>query len=574
MSKRLLINIVPFVITALMASCSHEESPILLTRTAEGWDFAMTRCVYNPGDKLTIEISPQTPTSHTIILKNISQRNEPILTQSTDKLSWEIDKIDSTATYSIGIFVKSPQGNPQYVTCIRVAADSALTTYRIDKTAFDNLTVYRLNGGMSAEYAIEKSLSNLTGNISQTWDIGPGGGPSPVWGAPDFLEKSLRYTIDLYNRELGEEKEIETVIISTGAPSIPYLSAALKAPVLPLHFLVSVNACKEIQSIMDYSRQKGYKTYATLGYDASMSGVGVAWIKLLDIPEEYIQFIANHRVKNVIIAGVGENVHGESYARRLKNKSEKEEYAPGSIYLQYTNHGSEKDMQAITSNIVDYEEQNLDTVCMIADWESGILERQIEAFGERLARLHIDCYALTAAENMIDLYDLATDVALEHIKKNHLSPMRVTFNEYLISEPMYELSNGHIPLLYWQFVPASLTVDRLDKYVATAITRVFPESRVKELNVHLNARIGKYDLAEILKEHHYSHITMRADNIEEVWDLSDGLNAPCEIVANDIVNRIGIESYKTTVEQSQPLTIDEIARVSSRLPGISFHKTP
>ena len=64
-----------------------------------------------------------------------------------------------------------------------------------------------------------------------------------------------------------------------------------------------------------------------------------------------------------------------------------------------------------------------------------------------------------------------------------------------------------------------------------------------------------------------------ADNIEEVWDLSDGLNAPCEIVANDIVNRIGIESYKTTVEQSQPLTIDEIARVSSRLPGISFHKT-
>lgn len=574
MKKILFSNTILFVLTLLTTSCVQKEKAILLTQTSEGWSFEIPQCVYKPGDKVIVEIASPENEKHKIVLKNISQKGEPVLAESTGKLTWTIDPDYSGSTYSAGIFVEERDKAPEYVTCIRLATDSTLTTYRIEKENFKGLKIYKLDGGMSAEYAVEKSLSNLTGSVSHTWEIGPGGGPSPVWGAPDFLEKSLQYTTDLYNRELGDQTEIETVIISTGAPNMPYLSAALKAPILPLHFLVSVNACKEIQSIMDYSRQKGYKTYATLGYDASMAGVGVAWIKLLDIPEEYIQFINDHRVKQVIIAGVGEHVHGESYARRIKNGSAQESYAPGAIYLQYTNHGSEKDTQAITSNIVDYEKQDLDTVSMIADWESGILDRQIQTFGEHLNRLHIDSYALTAPKDMINLYDLATDVALEHIRKNRTTPARVTFNEYLISEPMYELSNGHIPLLYWQFVPAALTVGRLDNYVAPAITSVFPETRVKELNIHLNARIGKYDLAEKLKEHHYAHVSMRADNIEEVWNLSDGMNAPCEKIADDIVNRIGVESYRYTVEQLQPLTIEDIARLSSRLPGISFHRIP
>ena len=55
----------------------------------------------------------------------------------------------------------------------------------------------------------------------------------------------------------------------------PYLSAAMEAPVLPLHFLVSVNSTKEISSILEYSSQAGVPCYATLGYDASMDDVGV-----------------------------------------------------------------------------------------------------------------------------------------------------------------------------------------------------------------------------------------------------------------------------------------------------------
>ena len=574
MKNKSFAKIAFFVMAGFLTACHHEGKQISLTLRSDGWKVDATQWVYKPGEYITITLSPHHQGDQ-IVLKNISQKGEPILAQSEEKLSWSIEKNDSNATYSIGIFVERTMHEPEYVTCIRVASDSILTTYRIDKENFNGLNVYKLDGGMSAEYAVEKSLSNLTGNISQTWNIGPGGGPSPVWSTSDFLEKSLQYTIQLYDRELGKDKELETIIISTGIPVTPYLSAALKAPVLPLHFLVSANSCREIQSILNYASQKGYSSYATLGYDASMAGVGVAWIKLLDIPDEYTDFISRHRVKNVILAGVGENVLGESYARRILPSPGIGRYTPGSIYLQYTNHGSQQDMRTITANIVDYEIQKLDTVCMIADWESGILDQQIKSFGKKLNQIHIDCYALTTPNNMINLYNLATNIALEYIKKNESlikGPSQITFNEYLISEPMYELACGHIPLLYWQFVPPALTVQRLNDYTVRAINRVFPLTQVKKMKIHLNARVGKYELAQELKENQYSHVTMRADHIEEIWNLTDGLNAPCEMIAYDITNHIGVSTYQANINQLQPLSINDITRLSNQVQGIQFKR--
>lgn len=124
-------------------------------------------------------------------------------------------------------------------------------------------------------------------------------------GTPDFLQQSVQHTVDLYNEYLGKSKKLKTVIIATGVPAVPYLSAAMEAPVLPLHFLVSVNSTKEVSSILEYSSQAGVPCYATLGYDASMDDVGVAWIKLLALPDEYRKFIIEHEVENVIIAGIG-----------------------------------------------------------------------------------------------------------------------------------------------------------------------------------------------------------------------------------------------------------------------------
>ena len=68
-----------------------------------------------------------------------------------------------------------------------------------------------------------------------------------------------------------------------------------------------------------------------------MPGVGVAWIKLLDLPEEYKQFIKDHQVEEVYIYGVGQEGHGESYSRRvLTQNTITDEYAPGSLYCIQT----------------------------------------------------------------------------------------------------------------------------------------------------------------------------------------------------------------------------------------------
>ena len=245
--------------------------------------------VYSQGEKVVFTFDGKSE-GKTIILKYLSKKGEPVLAEiGGEPFVWEVPSEFTPA--AVGVYQKE-EGQLTYSSYFRVVIPGMLTTYQIAKEEYKGLNVFMLDGGMSAEYAVQKSLANLTAGVSHTWQIGPGGGPKPVWGTPDFLQQSVQHTVDLYNEYLGKSKKLKTVIIATGVPTVPYLSAAMEAPVLPLHFLVSVNSTKEISSILEYSSQAGVPCYATLGYDASMDDVGVAWIKLLALPDEYRKFIA------------------------------------------------------------------------------------------------------------------------------------------------------------------------------------------------------------------------------------------------------------------------------------------
>ncbi len=534
------------------------------------------KTIYKTGETVRIKISGKD--AYAVILKDLSITGEPVIKKTNrSELEWEIGK--DTPFHAIGVFVEDKDKTLHYASYFRITGKDQLTCYHIGKEEYRGLDIFRLNGGMSAEYAIQKSLSSLAPGVSHTWEIGPGGGPSPVWGTPDFLEKSIQYTVELYNQALGENTPVENVIISTGTPNIPYFSATMKAPVLPIHFLVSVNSCKEIQSILDYSGSNGYPAYATLGYDASMANVGVAWIKILELPEAYKKFIQDHQVRNIIIAGVDENVHSESYARRVLNHSEPEEYACGSFYIQYTNHGSEKDINTLKNHLIDYNSQELDTVRMIADWESGILNKQINKISAQANEIPgVQSYVLRTPGSMAKMYDLSTYMSLEFIHKNDsLIPSEniqgITLNEYLISEPVYEILNRNVPLVYWQFNPPASTIDRIDKDIIKAIQTYYPGVDPSKLAYHLNARVGKKELAGELEKRGYKNISMRLDNIEEVWDLSDGINAPCEFVAEDIIKLYGNSTnYKDKVSGLQALSVDDLEKLGNNISGISFKR--
>lgn len=39
-------------------------------------------------------------------------------------------------------------------------------------------------------------------------------------------------------------------------------------------------------------------------------------------------------------------------------------------------------------------------------------------------------------------------------KENHpIEPKGIVFNQYIMSNPTYELNYGYLPILYWQFYP-------------------------------------------------------------------------------------------------------------------------
>lgn len=533
-------------------------------------DIRPERFVYHTGDTVFF-ITEKTHTGKKIALKNISVKGEPEVTEIDAGSSWIIPA--ETSCGAIGIYEKDPlSGKSSYVSYFRIVNDSMLTTYEIEKESYKGVDVYTLDGGMSAEYAVQKSLSNLTASVSHTWKIGNGGGPTPVWGTPDFLIRSAQKTVDLYNENLGSHKPVETVIISTGVPVIPYLSAVLDAVVLPLHFLVSVNSIKEVQSILEYSSAMGSPSYATLGYDASMADVGVAWIKFLKLPDTYLQFIKNHQVKNVIFLGVGENVQSESFCRKVKGSGTGDQhYTDGSLYILYTQSGSDFDIQSISAYIKDYNPGNLEKGEMLSDWESGIVQPQLDAFVQDIQKkTDAKAYSLVSPSDMSDMYDLATDISLEYLKKNKIKLQGVMFNEYLISQPKYELLNGKIPLLYWQFTPASVTVDRLDNYIVPAASRYFPKVNLRKRSVHLNARIGKYELETELKQRGYRYVSKRLDNVEEVWDLSDGINAPCEFVVSEI-SKQQASKFKKKMNSLTPLTISDLRKLTNNSKGLSLN---
>lgn len=464
-----------------------------------------------------------------------------------------------------------------FLNFFRVDKPDAIYSYDIARTDYEGLPVFQLRGGMSAEYAVQKCLENLTGGMSHTWSIGPGGGPDPVVGTFDFLERSIDKTIRLYDEMLGD-KAIDNVIIGTGTPLIPYLSAATNSVFLPIHYLVSVNSISEVEAILDYSARNIGSVYATLGYDASMSDVAVAWVKLTDLPKQYKDFIKRHQVKNVIIAGVGEKAHGESFVRKVHDDSAEEaDYHNRAIYILYTQGGSDFDLSHIRKYIADYDEAKLDKGKMIADWESGIVREQVDAMTKALAEVKdVDVWSLTAPDDMIAFYNFAMDVSMRFMAENKELIMGDTcpsfvFNEYLISHPIYELLNGYCPVLYWQFVPVEYTVKRMFAYGYDK-SQTYLGSTPKAPSIVLNGRLFINDMEAYLRECGMGTISKRTAGIEEVWDLSDGINAPCEMIAEDIIHRIGLPAYNKRYQNIRLLGMEELRELTQAVEGVVLSK--
>lgn len=114
-------------------------------------------------------------------------------------------------------------------TYFRVIGEESLIVYDIMKEDYNGIPIYKQKGDMSAAFAVTKSLTALHNGMSGTMLHQPEGGTYPVYATPEFLIKSVQKTVDLYNQEIGENTEIENVVIGTGLSSVGHLVSAMKA---------------------------------------------------------------------------------------------------------------------------------------------------------------------------------------------------------------------------------------------------------------------------------------------------------------------------------------------------------
>jgi hypothetical protein len=504
---------------------------------------------------------------------------------------WSIPSHAADHPYGVFITYTLADGSrpAKYGTFFRVVKPAMLTTFDIDRYNYHGLAVFALDGGMSAEYAVEKAGESLATGMSHSWKVnGPGSGPNPVYSTPRFLENSVKKTVAFYDSNFGSGTPFNSVVISTGIPSVPYLARAMRAPVLPLHFLVGANTVREIKTIVDEADRSGYPSYATLGYDGSMPNVAVAWIKLLDLPGEYIDFLKRHHVKNVIILGATGSVGGEATAKKVisaGDRSNKEKYAPGSVFILYPGGGSAVDTAALDERIKDIGSvvQQADFT-RIADWESGIIPEQVKNYSRAIRRSTTvkGVWFITGKDDG-DLYKLATYVTLAFVHKNirqfgedGTAPVKgVILNPYLISNPVFESRFKYIPLVYWQGNPPKITSKELTEDVKGAISSYFPDVKLGNLDIWLNSsrnfggaeRANK--LKRLLESEGFTDINSNDCSFDEIWDPSDGMHSPCETKAQELLKTVTPQDLKEWDSRLVPLAPMDLVDLAHRFPAIS-----
>ena len=371
-----------------------------------------------------------------------------------------------------------------------------LKTYeiaRINDAATGGFDVYCLDGGMSAELAVEKALANLSLGVSQSWytrDIFGRDGPKDVISSIDFVQESIKQTVQLYDTYLGTNTAFDTVIVGVGVPSAQYLSRAFKAPFLPMHFLSSVKSYNETIQIVNYASRLGYTCSAVVGYDWSMSGTGVAWLKLRTFPQEYRDFVSRHSISNVIFVGAGGSIGGESNGRLLRrgagdNPANEED---DSIWLLW-NTGRVAELEAIFPDfdrVAIADTTNTDMM----DWEGGLHSNQVLAASSSLIDDGINSILWvkeSAGEEVsMPMWELSVYTMLRFYEKNQAVYTNwgpdhvvrgVVLNPYLISHPVYESKIQYLPYPFWQGDSGGptygQTASRIEEIVTPGLAGVF-----------------------------------------------------------------------------------------------------
>lgn len=538
------------------------------------------RSSYLPGHtvRLTCKAVPMTTRARVEVrpLSGAAERMPLDARGASSVYRWKVPATARPGAY--GIYVASEQSvSPQYAGFFRVIEPDDLTTFQVRRDSYKGLPVLQLDGGMSAEFTLEKAADNLVGGVSHSWAVSaPGFGPRPVKSTPEFLYRSVRQAVDLYDSLLGQHAPLKSVLISTGVPSAPYVARVLGAPLLPMHFLASVGSIHEVSTMLATAGGAGLPSYATVSHDPSVHD-GVAWIKLLELPEPYRDFIRRHRVEHVYILGSSNTEGGETMARRILDPPWTQAYAAGSIYLMYpqTSHDDEATLRGKFGDLNDFD--IAPEFVRVVDWESGVSAPQLAGFHKSACKIgSVTSTTAVTATDLMDLYDLASFVTAAHLARN-VSPAPPThalsgfvLNPYLLGHPSAEAWYGLVPIVFWQANPVDATSERVDRLIRAVRDDYFPLTRLDELTIKVNVTRNfggsiEERLVDSLARHGWSNIFHGTPSVDDVWDLADGMNSATELMAARLLRDVSARKFRTWIGVLAPLNAADLLRLEGRL---------
>ncbi len=499
---------------------------------------------------------------------------------------WTIPNNFTKGSYALYMKYEFSDGSAweSYYTFFRIGSSSEKYVFTIDKELYNGLPVYKLEGDMSAGVAIEKAGESLGAGTSQMWNT-TGGMLTSIHATPSFLVDSVQQTVDFYNEEFGRYSNFDTVLIGTGSFGTPYLSRALKAPFLPSHFLVSADTVQEIKNIHDYSISQGLSVYSMYGADASVNE-GVAWIELLDLPPAYLSFLRDHNVKNIVFIGaVGDG--GESLVRKvLTAGAQPGTTSNGDIYFGFNFAGVSEIQNLVNMNykVKDFNDYKLTDSQRLKDWESGILQQQIDNYKASAVSSVPSLVAIDSVTR--NLWEIAPHAMLSFFQKNNLPIQGVAINPYMNTHPFYESYTGYLPflMLQWGTNVNQLIDSDLNVKFRAMVAHYFPAVDFDNMNfwVNFTRNAGNNDipsgsnlwLSEQIRNrliyNSLASITLNADdkNVNEVWNLSDGINSPCEVIAHNLTTYSSALNLKNWNDSMEALTLEELELISTTDPGI------
>jgi hexosaminidase len=496
---------------------------------------------------------------------------------------WSIDPTMPAGAYGVFVRIQLSDGRvwESYQTFFRVAAAGELTTYTVGTQQYNTFPVYTMDGGLSAEYNVLKSAQILSQSDGPSWTTSaPGSGPNPVRATPRFLEQAIDETISTLDSTLGATRQFDTVVLAPGLQPAPYLTRALQAPVLPLHFLVSFDSVYELRTVLDTANRQGYSAFTTFGFDGSMSP-GVAWIKLLALPDQYRDYLNRHSVQTVVMTGSSDSEGGENTARKVVwSGSPATGYHAGDMFAVYPGGGTSNDVSQLNSHIPDFSDLPLEAASrQISDWEAGLVPEQVHGFNTGIAAsVPTATTRLTfTAGSYYALDNLGIYLMVAFYKKNETALAvggqvirGIALNPYLVAHPFFESTQGQLPVLYFQGESATTVVEgRIENAAQTAVNAYFTGINLSTLPVFVNTshNFGGFAndaIADKLNTRGFTNVTLGDNTIDELWNPSDGYHSLAEKAV------LGLDAAKTRGQWTDwnsaltPLDVTDLQTIAAR----------